>query len=131
MGNYSVMVSNREGSKVDKLYSCDNIRSALNLIDLADRSFLADHFDDGDLIELDFTDWAKKEHPDNESWKLDEEGNCIDQSEFDSLYEEYTYYQQALEELTDYHYSIWIDVVEDEVGNKFKDTQNQIYARSV
>ena len=131
MGNYSVMVSNREGSEVEELFNCGNIRVALDSAEKINRSDLADHFNDSDLIELDFTDWAKKEHPDNESWKLDEEGNMIDQSEFDSLYEEYTYYQQALGELTDYHYSIWIEVVEDEVGNKFKDIQNQIYARSV
>ena len=125
------MVSNREGSEVNKLYSCDNIRLALELIDLADRSFLADHFDDGDLIELDFNDWVKKEHPNSKGWMLDDEGACVDQDEFDLLYEEYTFYQDELEDLTGYDYSIWIDVVEDEVGNKFKDTQNQIYARRV
>lgn len=131
MGNYSVMVSNREGSKVEELFNCDNIRVALDSAEKINRSDLADHFNDGDLIELDFTDWAKKEHPDNKGWMLDDEGACVDQDEFDSLYEEYTYYLQALEELTNYHYSIWIEVVEDEVGNTFKDIQNQIYARSV
>ena len=49
-----------------------------------------------EIIMLDFSDWLEINHSHNDGWKPDKHGNPNDESEFDELYEEFTYYQQEM-----------------------------------